>query len=177
MVDPYRTGTAEQADWQCGELAGITGPLGGHRVVALPGGVPPGGFAARASMGAVAAVVRFSVLPTLVTELMEQGAGVAKQRGLNTSWTSHAGVGVVTAALGSPNDRPDLKVVASVLGEWRALARSGGGHATLEWAPLAVKSEVPVWDDLGAASRLMQRIKAQLDPKNLLNPGRFVAGI
>ena len=57
------------------------------------------------------------------------------------------------------------------------LARSGGGHATLEWAPLAVKSEVPVWDDLGAAGRLMQGIKAQLDPKNLLNPGRFVAGI
>jgi glycolate oxidase FAD binding subunit len=84
---------------------------------------------------------------------------------------------VVTAALGSPSDRPDLKAVASVLADWRALARSGGGHATLEWAPLAVKSEVPVWDDLGAASRLMQRIKAQLDPANLLNPGRFVAGI
>jgi FAD/FMN-containing dehydrogenase len=128
-------------------------------------------------MGAVAAVVRFSVLPTVVTELMEQGAGVARQRGLRTGWTSHAGVGVVTAALGSPSDRPDLKAVASVLADWRALARSGGGHATLEWAPLAVKSEVPVWDDLGAASRLMQRIKAQLDPANLLNPGRFVAGI
>ena len=55
--------------------------------------------------GAVAAVVRFSVLPTLVTELMEHGAGVAKQRGLRTAWTSHAGVGVVTAALGPP-DRP-----------------------------------------------------------------------
>jgi FAD/FMN-containing dehydrogenase len=34
-----------------------------------------------------------------------------------------------------------------------------------------------VWDDLGAAGRVMQRIKAQLDPNNLLNPGRFVAGI
>ena len=170
-------GLAEQADWQCSELAGVTGPLGGHGVLPLPVGVSPGGFAARASIGAVAAIVRFSVLPTLVAELMEQGAGVARQRGLKTAWTSHAGVGVVTGALGSPSDRPDLKAVASVLGEWRALARSGGGHATLEWAPLAVKSEVPVWDDLGAASRLMQRIKAQLDPKNLLNPGRFVAGI
>jgi glycolate oxidase FAD binding subunit len=170
-------GLAEQVDWQCAELAAITGPLGGRGVLPLAGGVSPGGFAARASMGAVAAVVRFSVLPTLVAELMEQGAGVAKQRGLRTSWTAHAGVGVVTAALGSPSDRPDLKAVASVLGEWRALARTGNGHATLEWAPLAVKSEVPVWDDLGAASRLMQRIKAQLDPNNLLNPGRFVAGI
>jgi glycolate oxidase FAD binding subunit len=170
-------GLAEQVDWQCAELGAVTSPLGGRGVLSLPGGIPADGFGARASLGAVAAVVRCSVLPTLVTELMEQGAGVARQRGLRTAWTAHAGVGVVTAALGSPDDRPDLKSVASVLGEWRALARSGGGHATLEWAPLAVKSEVPVWDDLGAAGRLMQSIKAQLDPKNLLNPGRFVAGI
>lgn len=170
-------GLGGQVDWQCAELAAVTGPLGGQGVIALPGGIPAGGFAPRTSMGAVAAIVRFSVLPTLVAELMEQGASMAKQRGLRTAWASHAGVGVVTAWLGSPSDRPDLKAVASLLGEWRALARSDGGHATLEWAPLAVKSEVPVWDDLGAASRLMQRIKVQLDPKNLLNPGRFVAGI
>jgi glycolate dehydrogenase FAD-binding subunit len=170
-------GLAEQVDWQCAELAGVTGPFGGQGVVALPAGVPSGGFSARAAMGVVAAVVRFSVLPSLVSELMEQGASVAKQRGLKTAWTSHAGVGVVTASLGSASDRPDLKAVAALLGEWRGVARSSGGHATLEWAPLAVKSEVPVWDDLGASSRLMQRIKGQLDPKNLLNPGRFVAGI
>jgi glycolate dehydrogenase FAD-binding subunit len=170
-------GLSQQVDWQCAELASVTGPLGGHGVFPLAGGVPSGGFTARASVGAAAAVMRFSVLPTLGAELMEQGASVAKQRGLRTAWTSHAGVGVVTAALGSASDRPDLKAVASVLGEWRDLARSGGGHATLEWAPLAVKSEVPVWDEFGAAGRLMQRIKAQLDPANLLNPGRFVAGI
>ena len=29
----------------------------------------------------------------------------------------------------------------------------------------------------GAAGRIMERIKAQLDPRNILNPGRFVAGI
>jgi glycolate oxidase FAD binding subunit len=169
-------GLAEQVEWQCAELAAIAGALGGRGVLPLPAGPPAGGFSAQASMSAVA-IVRFSVLPTLVAELMEQGAAMAKQRGLRTAWTSHAGVGVVTAALGSPGDRPDLNAVASALGEWRALARSGGGHATLEWAPLAVKSEVAVWDDLGAASRVMQRIKAQLDPTNLLNPGRFVAGI
>ena len=33
-----------------------------------------------------------------------------------------------------------------------------------------------MWDDAGAAGRIMQRIKAQLDPSNVLNPGRFVAG-
>ncbi|MBI2492134.1 MAG: hypothetical protein HYV94_08570, partial [Candidatus Rokubacteria bacterium] len=67
--------------------------------------------------------------------------------------------------------------VAAALAEWRELARAGGGQATLERAPLAVKALVPVWDDPGAGGRIMQRIKRELDPKNILNPGRFVAGI
>ena len=40
-----------------------------------------------------------------------------------------------------------------------------------------MKSALPVWDDAGAAGRLMKRIKAQLDPNNVLNLGRFVDGI
>ena len=40
-----------------------------------------------------------------------------------------------------------------------------------------MKALVPVWDDAGPAGRVMQRIKARLDPNNVLNPGRFVAGI
>ena len=42
---------------------------------------------------------------------------------------------------------------------------------------MPVKSALPVWDEAGAAGRLMKRIKAQLDPNNLLNPGRFVGGV
>ena len=49
--------------------------------------------------------------------------------------------------------------------------------ASVMWAPLPVKSALPVWDDAGPAGRLMQRIKAQLDPNNVLNHGRLVAGI
>jgi glycolate oxidase FAD binding subunit len=67
--------------------------------------------------------------------------------------------------------------VAAVLEDWRAAARAGGGHASVTWAPLPVKAALPVWDDAGVAGRLMHRIKAQLDPANVLNPGRFVGGI
>jgi FAD/FMN-containing dehydrogenase len=121
--------------------------------------------------------VRFSVLPTQVADTMEQGIASARARGLGCAWAAHAGVGVVTGVLSATTGRESLASVVSVLEEWRGVARAHGGFATLEWAPLAVKSAVPVWDDLGAASRVMQRIKAQLDPNNLLNPGRFVAGI
>jgi glycolate oxidase FAD binding subunit len=83
----------------------------------------------------------------------------------------------VRGALASDGRAKEPAAIAAVLGEWRNLARASGGHGTLEWAPLAVKSQVPVWDDPGAAGRIMERIKAQLDPRNILNPGRFVAGI
>jgi glycolate oxidase FAD binding subunit len=124
-----------------------------------------------------AAIMRLSVLPAQVGEVMDQAAGAARARGLLCACSAHAGIGVVSAALFSPPEQAELTPVAATLADWRGIARGAGGHAVLEWAPLAVKSEVSVWDDAGAAGRIMQRIKAQLDPKNLLNPGRFVAGI
>jgi glycolate oxidase FAD binding subunit len=168
-------GLAEQVQWQASELARLLGPLGGRNVAGLPppawGRLPA---LARAAFASPATVVMFSVLPTLVVDTMEQASAAARQRGLASAWTAHAGVGAVTGALEA--DR-EAAAVATVLAEWRAIARAGGGYATLAWAPLAVKSQVPVWDDAGPAGRIMQRIKAKLDPHNVLNPGRFVAGI
>jgi glycolate oxidase FAD binding subunit len=171
-------GFVDQVTWQCEELGRLLVPLGGQRFETLPHdawgrlhGV------AQAAVDRPAALMKLAVLPAAVAETVEQGINLARQRGLASAWSAHAGVGVVTAALASPADRDDLGPVVAVLGDWRALARAGGGHAVLEWAPLALKGLVPAWDDAGAAARIMQRIKARLDPNNVLNPGRFVAGI
>ncbi len=171
-------GVGDQVEWQCAELGRITAPLGGHAAQPLPAETwTPLASAARDAFDPPAAVMRLVVLPAAVTEAMEHGASAARQRGLGSAWSSHAGVGVITAALASRGAPPEPGPIASVLQEWRALARAAGGHATLDWAPLAVKSAVPVWDDAGAAGRIMQRLKASLDPHNIMNPGRFVAGI
>jgi glycolate dehydrogenase FAD-binding subunit len=171
-------GVREQVEWQRAELARLTGPLGGRDVRPLDAAawtrLTP---AARAAFPTPAAVMTLAVLPTQVAETMELGAGIARGRGLQSAWAAHAGVGVVRAALASDPPPKDPGALAAVLAEWREMARAGGGHANLELAPLAVKSQVPVWDDPGAAGRIMERIKAQLDPRNILNPGRFVAGI
>jgi glycolate oxidase FAD binding subunit len=168
-------GLREQVNWQVAEFTAFVGSLGGRDVVALPAGTWPRlATLARDAIDSPAALMSFAVLPTLVTETMEQGAQAARQRGLASAWAAHAGVGTITAALLAGRD---TAAVATVLTEWRSMAESGGGHAMLTWAPLAVKSQVPVWSDAGAAGRIMQRIKAQLDPHNVLNPGRFVAGI
>ncbi len=171
-------GLAEQVEWQCAELARLAAQHGAGDVAPLAPEVWPRlAVAARAAVPVATAVMRFAVLPTQVAELMEHGADVARARGLQTAWASHAGVGVVTASIFAERALREPAPVVAALTAWREMARAGGGHATLDWAPLAVKSQVAVWDDLGAAGRLMQRIKAQLDPKGLLNPGRFVGGL
>ena len=168
-------GLPEQVQWQAAELGSLLGPLGAREVVALPPTAWPRlATLAREAFDSPAALMSFSVLPTHVAGTIAQAAACARQRGLASAWTAHAGVGAVTGALLADREAAS---VATVLAEWRALARERGGHASLAWAPLAVKSRMPVWDDPGPAGRLMQRIKQQLDPDNVLNPGRFVAGI
>jgi glycolate oxidase FAD binding subunit len=171
-------GLGEQVDWQVTQLASVVGPGGGERVTPLaPAAWSTLPRAAHDALGMPAAVMTLSVLPSLVAELMEQGASSARQRGLASAWSAHAGVGLVTAAVRAEGDRQDPAALAAVLAEWRSAAHAGGGHASLARAPLAVKTMLPVWDDAGPAGRIMQRIKAELDPHNVLNPGRFVAGI
>jgi glycolate oxidase FAD binding subunit len=170
-------GLGEQVDWQVAQLASVVGPGGGERVTPLAPAAWSTLPRAAHALGAPAAVMTLSVLPSLVADLMEQGASSARQRGLASAWSAHAGVGLVTAAVRAEGDRQDPGTLAAVLAEWRSAARAGGGHASLALAPLAVKTVLPVWDDAGPAGRIMQRIKAELDPHNVLNPGRFVAGI
>jgi glycolate oxidase FAD binding subunit len=120
--------------------------------------------------------MRWVVLPAQVADVMEQGMGVALRAGLPVALAAHAGVGVVEAVLAG-GEGADATKVSDVLIEWRTLVRAAGGQALVESAPLAIKERVPVWDDPGPALRIMQRIKSQLDPSGLLNPGRFAGGI
>ena len=171
-------GLGEQVDWQVAELATVVVRCGGAKPAPLAAETWARlASASRDAFDTPAAVMTLSVLPAVVAETMEHGAQTARKRGLMSAWCAHAGVGHLTATLCADAPRPDPAPIAAVLEEWRAAARAGGGHASVTWAPLPVKSALPVWDEAGAAGRLMKRIKAQLDPNNLLNPGRFVGGV
>jgi glycolate oxidase FAD binding subunit len=58
-----------------------------------------------------------------------------------------------------------------------AEAREHRGHAVMLAAPPNLKEDVDVWGSVPPTVSLMREIKRQFDPKNLLNPGRFVGGI
>ena len=174
-------GMADQVDWQCREIERLLEPVGLREARVLDGAERDRLWQARGTMGReafaeTAATMRWVLLPSQVADCMEQGAAVAQRAGLRAATAAHAGVGIVEAALGG-GEHADLERVAAVLGEWRTLVRGAGGHAVVQRAPLAVKERVPVWDEAGPALRIMERIKAQLDPRGVLNPGRVAGGL
>lgn len=63
------------------------------------------------------------------------------------------------------------------LGRLRTKAEALGGSLILEKAAAEIKAEFDSWGSMGTSFRLMTRVKNQLDPDNLLSPGRFVGGI
>jgi glycolate oxidase FAD binding subunit len=171
-------GVERQVAWQCGELERLCRECGGRAFEVRDGAARDETWRGLAEVDTrafarPAAVMRCGVLPSQVAEVMAHGMRLAREARLEAAFAAHAGMGVVRAVLGSASGGD----VVGALGRWRDLVRSRGGHALLESAPLALKERVPVWDAPGPALRVMQRIKAELDPKGLLNPGRFVGGI
>lgn len=172
-------GIAEQVDWEVAELGRLLGPLGLGETTVLDGTARDDAWRALGRLGRpghdhVAAVMKWAVLPTQVAELMETGATVALRNGLGAALTAHAGVGIVTAVL---TGGTGANAAVATLTEWRGLANQVGGQAMVEWAPLAIKERVAVWDAAGPTLRLMKGIKERLDPGGILNPGRFVGTI
>jgi glycolate oxidase FAD binding subunit len=168
-------GLGEQVQWQEAELARLAGRAG----AVLDGSARDDawralGDLARRAFAHATAVMCWSVLPMQVAEAMADGRAAAERHKLGAAFAAHAGVGVVFAVLGEGGSAGD---VTATLDDWRRLVHDRGGHASLEWAPLAVKERVAVWDPPGPTHRIMQRLKAELDPRGILNPGRFVGGI
>ena len=71
----------------------------------------------------------------------------------------------------------DASVAVGTVDRVRALARSLGGSAVAERAPLAVKRLTDVWGGEPEGVEVMRRIKGKMDPAGIFNPGRFAGGI
>ena len=60
----------------------------------------------------------------------------------------------------------------------RPAVADAGGHATLVRAPETIRAAIDVFEPLASPlRRVTQGLKAEFDPKGLLNPGRMYAGI
>lgn len=110
---------------------------------------------------------KIGVLPAAAVEVLLQIDSTSTSRGMSLIHAS-SGLGVWRC--------PADTNVAEIL-KVRSLCQSQGGFLTILEAPVACKQQLDVWGYSGNSLELMQKIKHQFDPKNVLNPHRFVGGI
>jgi len=101
---------------------------------------------------------------------------VISRHGLTVSLVGEAGNGILRAAVeGSVSPDTWGREIVAPLRE--ALAPEGGS-LVVERAPLYLKSAADVWGPIPeVVLAVMRRLKAEFDPRGVLNPGRFVGGL
>jgi glycolate oxidase FAD binding subunit len=112
---------------------------------------------------AAAPIVHSSAL----VDLLERELGE-----LNPLVWSHAGNGIAYAACDAPADVRTLVQLRQQVG-----ALGDNASLVVQRCPSELKGEIDVWGDPGTSLALMRTLKAKLDPRNTLNPGRYVGGI
>jgi glycolate dehydrogenase FAD-binding subunit len=84
---------------------------------------------------------------------------------------AHAGNGVVIVRF-SRFDAADVSRL--LIGRIHPAARLAGGNAVVLSSTVSPLTRPAVWGGATGATAWMDKVKRQFDPKNLLNPGRFV---
>ena len=108
--------------------------------------------------------------------LLELDKSAAENK-LEFVWCAGVGDGLVRVVQKSAHADNEPEVffarAAAQIKKLRTTAESLGGSLILEQAPSEFKSSVGVWGNIAKAGAIMQRIKQQLDPDNIMSPGRF----
>ena len=120
--------------------------------------------------GAASLTLRVGTRPTDVVKALRAMEAVA---GKQLVATADLATGVLQGTL-TPVEAPR---VADIVTRTRDALATLGGSCVVEHAPVSAKAGLDVWGDVGPALGPMQRLKRELDPADVLNPGRYVGGI
>jgi FAD/FMN-containing dehydrogenase len=85
----------------------------------------------------------------------------------------HAGNGLTLLNLLPDTKGADDKSLAGAVRALLAECRKAGGNLVVQRAPADLKKNLPVWGEPGSDLPLMKRIRVELDPLGIMNPGRF----
>lgn len=117
---------------------------------------------------------RATVRPSEMTSLVEEAVALEQDEAshLQLQWHASLGDGRLRAMARAPVYHRET---VRALERLRQRAESLGGSLVVEKAPIEVKGELDCCGDFGSVKGLMKRVKTQLDPENVLSPGRFLA--
>jgi glycolate oxidase subunit GlcD len=114
------------------------------------------------------ACVRSTEVSSLVGEVVALEEDEASH--IQLQWHASLGDGRLRAMARAPVYHRET---VRALERLRQRAENLGGGLVVERAPIEIKDELDCWGSFGSARELMRRVKAQLDPENILSPGRF----
>jgi len=127
---------------------------------------------------------RLSLLPSEMSTLLEEvrelrslGSRAEGAKPFRLSLSAHVGTGILRVAVsGLPEGEGALGPWITSLQGLRDRLEEKGGSLTLDSGPASLVREVGAWGGLGGEKELMVGLKAQLDPKGILAPGRLGLG-
>lgn len=120
-------------------------------------------------------MIRMAGEPARLLAWLEEMERSAEARGLGVSAIGEPRSGMLQACLAGATLGPSLPGLVD--GLRAALAREDG-TLVLERVPVALRGRCDVWGPVpGGALDVMRRLKHELDPAGILNPGRFVGGL
>lgn len=118
-------------------------------------------------------ICKLGVLPAEAVAILTQlEAAVQGQVGCTGLIHAGSGLGIVRLQ-GDPKDLSQAVLAVRSLCE----QASPGGFLSILEAPVTLKQQLDVWGYRGNALGLMQTLKQQFDPHQLLSPQRFIGGI
>jgi len=122
--------------------------------------------------------LRLSVLPAHTVEALCAGERALDETLARLHILAQPGTGIVH--IGGELTSAEERTLSSVVQAIHHLRRTWAAHrgrVIVEHAPPEIKRRVDVWGDVGASLPLMRALKHAFDPKRILSPGRFVAGL
>jgi FAD/FMN-containing dehydrogenase len=111
-------------------------------------------------------------------QMMGSYEKIAKGLGMDCAFISHSGNGILyTYVLGNQDGRSRMESLIKFIKKLTSEAAKNEGNLVIEASPSSIKKKVDPWGKSRSDALIMRRIKKQIDPRGILNPGRFLAGI
>ncbi len=125
-------------------------------------------------------VLRLSLLPSRLADLVEMAAGLGEIADPDVGWgtrlAAHAQTGMVRVMIARAHRREGwLEAAVAALAGVRLSLESEGGSMVISQGPLEVVQSMGAWGEAGSATDLMRGLQGEFDPASILTPGRLIS--
>jgi glycolate oxidase FAD binding subunit len=129
-----------------------------------------------AAVAGASVILKSNVVISKTAELLGMYEKIAQAAGIACAYTGHAGNGILKSYI-MENVTAKTDPVVDLIGRFTAEAVKCDGNLVVESCPSGLKTKISVWGQPRSDFAVMRRLKDELDPAGVLNPGRFVGGI